>query len=149
MKHQTLLGTLTLLLGLLLTACQPEGIPVDEVIRNLDDHLRTRVTIRARFKSGARCRQGTDGEWRTYCKDCQYCRGPLVVDSPLAGKDGVDDWPIILGGVYKMKDIRCMGPLNKVECYPFTPGKTYIVRGRLEANHPARLLVDDFWEPKD
>lgn len=128
-------------------ACVPrDAMDVDEVIRNLDQYYGKRITVKAKFRSGARCRQGDDGEWKTYCKDCQYCRGPVVVDSALTPKEGdVDDWPMILGGTYEMQDIRCKGPLNQVECFPFVPGKPYIVRGRLEKAHPAKLLVAEFW----
>lgn len=138
---------LAVLLLILTGACVPrDAMSVDEVLKDLDSYYGRRITVKAKFRSGARCRQGDDGEWKTYCKDCQYCRGPVVVDSGITPKDEeVDDWPMILGGTHEMQDIRCKGPLNQVECYPFTPGKMYIVRGRLEKQHPPKLLVAEFW----
>jgi len=128
-------------------ACGPPKFEeVDTILEEIEKHYGQRVTIRARFKSGARCRQ-TDGQWKTYCKDdCQYCRGPLVVDSRIAlAKEGLFDWPMVLGGTWKNRDIRCKGQLNRIECYPFIPGKPYIVRGYIERNRPPKLLVETFW----
>lgn len=127
----------------------PKAIPADELVKDLDAYLGKRVTVKTRFKSGARCRIGEEGEWKTYCKDCQYCRGPLVFDVPGTETSSAGDWPVILGGTWELKDIRCKGPLNKVECWPFTPGKTYVVRGKLEHQRPARLLVEEYWDVKD
>ena len=131
--------------------CVPTDAPdVDEILKNIDQYYGKRITVKARSRSGARCRQGEDGEWKTYCKDCQYCRGPIVIDSPMTPKDAdVEDWPMILGGTWEGQDIRCKGPLNEVECYPFKSGKQYIVQGRLEKQHPPKLLVAKFWEIED
>ena len=122
----------------------PKGQDPREVVDNIEAYYGRTVTIRAQFKSGARCRQGDDGEWKTYCKDCQYCRGPLVVDLP-GTSTAAADWPMILGGTHDYKDIRCKGPLNKVECHPFEPGQTYVVRGVVTRDAPPKLLVSKFW----
>lgn len=134
-----------LLTALLMTACgPPQGTPVKEILSDVDFYYGKTITIRSQFVSGARCRQGDDGEWRTYCKDCQWCKGPMVVDSD--GKmEGGSDWPMIMGGTWEHKDIRCKGPLNKIECHPFKPGKTYVVRGKLEKHKPPKLLVSKIW----
>ena len=77
---RTLAACLSLLL--VTAACgAPEAVPVEEVLKDLPRYARKRIVMRTRFKSGARCRQGEDGTWRTYCKDCQYCRGPIVATS--------------------------------------------------------------------
>lgn len=130
-----------------LVACgPPNSISGEKFLKTIDEHMGKRVTIRAKFKSGARCSQDAK-EWKTYCKDCQYCKGPLVIDTGLDLKDeGMVDWPLILGGTYDGKDIRCKGALGKIECYPFKPGKTYVVQGLMEANRPPKLLVKKFWE---
>ncbi len=132
---------------LLLAACgAPPAVPVEELVRDLGPSYGKVITVRTRFKSGARCRQGEDGKWKTYCKDCQYCRGPLVADLPLAATaSGAEDWPLIMGGTWEGQDIRCKGPLNQIECYPFELGKTYVVRGVLEHQRPPKLLVERFW----
>ncbi|MCB9654000.1 MAG: hypothetical protein H6729_07735 [Deltaproteobacteria bacterium] len=137
--------------GMGVFACgAPKSIEVDEVLSHLEDHLGKQITIRSQFKSGARCRQ-TGETWQTYCgSDCQVCRGPLVVDSKLnLPASNLNDWPMILGGTYKGRDIRCKGPLNNVECYPFELGKPYVVRGTLERNHPPRLIVSAWWPVED
>src|SRR5207245_5016112 len=98
---------------LALAACGPPASkPAEEVLKDLGSYGGKIVTIRARFRSGARCRQGDSGEWRTYCKDCQYCRGPIVLATSSTVAEGLDDWPLILGGTWDDKDIRCKGPLN-------------------------------------
>jgi hypothetical protein len=138
---------LAALLGL--AACTPSAQEADELLARLDQNMGKRVVLKARFRSGARCRVGeNEGEWKTYCKgDCQFCKGPLVVDSRVKGETvDLDDWPLTLGGTFEGKPIRCEGPLNEVKCYPFEPGKTYVVRGLLEKNHPPRLMVSEFWE---
>lgn len=136
-----------LLLALLAAgACKPTPIEADQLLANIDQHIGKRVVVKAKFKSGARCKQD-DGEWKTYCKDCQYCRGPLVVDTEMDLKsEGLDDWPLVLGGTYDGKDIRCKGKLNEVKCFPFELGKTYVVQGLIEASHPPKLIVQDYWE---
>jgi len=132
----------------MITACgPPKGTPVTEILSDVDFHYGKTITIRTKFVSGARCRQGEEGEWKTYCKDCQYCKGPMVVD-PGEKVGASPDWPMILGGTWEYKDIRCKGPLNKVECHPFEIGKTYVVRGKLEKHKPPKLLVSKFWEIK-
>ena len=71
-----------LLTALLMTACgPPQGTPVKEILSDVDFYYGKTITIRSQFVSGARCRQGDDGEWHTYCKDCQWCKGPMVVDA--------------------------------------------------------------------
>jgi len=127
----------------------PKAKEAEEVLKNIQDYAGKRVAIRAKFKSGARCHLDTGGEWQTYCKDCQFCRGPIVLDTGLPLKEeGLDDWPLILGGTYEGQDIRCKGPLNAVVCYPFTEGKEYVVEGKIEAQRPPKLLVERFWETK-
>lgn len=117
------------------------------MLKNITAYAGKRVVLRARFKSGARCRQEVGKDWQTYCKDCQYCRGPVVVDTGLdLPSSGLDDWPMILGGTWKGKDIRCKGTLQAIECYPFELGKTYVVQGEIEAQRPPKLLVEKFWE---
>lgn len=159
-----LLVTSALAFALLLSACgPPRSIDAREVLRDLPRHLGKSLVVRARFKSGARCRQGETGEWKTYCKDCQYCKGPIVLDEGTGvgtnakGSTGavtdtgttsehLDDWPLILGGTWEGKDIRCKGPLNEIECYPFVPGHMYVVQGLLENQRPPKLLVERFWK---
>lgn len=125
----------------------PRAMPVEEVLNQLPRFKGKLITIRTMLRSGARCRQGEEGEWKTYCKDCVYCRGPLVVEPPgTVTSTNVLDWPMILGGTWEYKDIRCKGPLNAVECYPFQEGKTYVIRGMLEDQQPPKLLVEKFWQ---
>lgn len=136
------------LFALLLSACgAPQGVPAAEVARDLEIYRGRAVDVRAKLKSGARCRQGEDGEWKTYCKDCVYCRGPLVVDLGTSTSTVEDalDWPLILGGTYEYEDIRCKGPLNEVVCAPMQAGKTYVIRGVIEYQRPPKLLVEKFW----
>ena len=129
-----------------LTGCTEEPLDAEQLLAELDQHVGKRVVVRASFRSGARCRLETpDGDWKTYCRGCQYCRGPVVLASPSLPKDvQVDDWPLILGGTWRGRDIRCTGKLNEVECYPFELGPRYIVRGRIEDQRPRKLLVSDF-----
>lgn len=132
----------------LLASCgPPKSVQADEVVKNLQKYAGKRVAIKTKLKSGARCRQEVGQKWQTYCTDCQYCRGPVVVD--VGGFDlkdeGIDDWPMILGGTHDGQDIRCKGPLNQVECFPFKEGITYIVEGKIEAQRPPKLLVERFW----
>lgn len=154
-----------------LAACgPPQGVPAREVLENIDQYKGKMVRIRTKLRSGARCRQGEDGEWKTYCKDCVYCRGPLVIDleTPLATRTStggtthtastaalgttdtsstahLDDWPMILGGTIGFEDIRCKGPLNAVVCAPMQEGKTYVIQGVIEYQRPPKLLVERFW----
>jgi hypothetical protein len=135
------------LFGLGAAACgAPRATPVQDVLEDVALYYGKTVTVRARLKSGARCRQGEDGEWKTYCKDCQYCRGPMVVD--LGGSEAertLPDWPLVLGGTWEYQDIRCKGPLNEVKCHPFVPGQTYVIRGVIEATDPPKLIVSKWW----
>lgn len=133
-------------LGLALVGCQDEAKEPREILENIDAHIGKRVTIKARLRAGIRCRLDTeDGEWQTYCRDCQVCKGPFVVDLGNAPADQeFADWPMIIGGTWKEKDIRCKGPLNEVECYPFEPGKTYVLEGLIERTKPPKLIVDGF-----
>lgn len=125
-------------------ACTPSAVEVDDVLQDLEAHVGKKVVVRTRLRSGARCRVG-DGEFKTYCKDCQFCKGPLVVDTGAELPETVADWPLILGGTHDGQPIRCEGPLNEVECHPFELGKTYVIRGSIEATQPPKLLVSDFW----
>jgi hypothetical protein len=149
------------LCALLFASCKPpKALEADDVLKHIQDYAGKVVVMRAKFRSGARCRQeygeeakeeakktGKDPKWQAYCKDCQYCRGPVVIDSGLDMEtQNLDDWPLILGGTWKGKDIRCKGPLNQIECYPFVPGKTYVVQGQIERQRPPKLLVERFWE---
>lgn len=136
----------------MMTACgPPRSVPADEVLAHVEAYAGKRVVMKTRFRSGARCRQESpEKKWRTYCKDCQFCRGPVVVDSQLtAERAAIDDWPMILGGTWKGRDIRCTGPLNAIECYPFVPGRLYVVQGKIEHQRPPKLLVEDFWDVDD
>ena len=138
-----------LLFALGAPGCLPDPTDADEGLAKLEDYYGKSVVIRTRLRSGARCSVADEnGEFRTYCKgNCRHCKGPLVVDTSLNLKaEGLDDWPMILAGSWKNRDIRCRGPLDNVVCYPFEPGKTYVIRGRLEAHRPPRFLVQDFWE---
>lgn len=141
---------LMICIALLATACTPDAKDADEVLANLDDHIGKRVTLKGKFRSGARCRvQDENGDFPTYCKnnDCQYCKGPVVLDTGIDAEEAkLMDWPMILGGTWKGKDIRCRGPLNQIECWPKLEGKTYIVRGRLENQKPPKLIVADIIE---
>ena len=132
--------------ALFLTACgPPKGVPVSEILEDIDFHYGKTITIRTQIVSGARCRQDTEGgEWQTYCKDCQYCKGPMVID-PGKKIESASDWPMILGGTWEYKDIRCKGPLNAIVCHPFEFGKTYVIRGKLEKHKPPKLLLSKFW----
>jgi hypothetical protein len=128
--------------------CSPgDPPPVEQILLDLKSHLGKRVTFKARFKSGARCRMDDpEAEWKTYCKDCQYCRGPLVVDTQLdLKKEGLDDWPMVLGGTYEGADVRCKGPLDQVVCHPLQPGKEYVVRGLLTDQSPPKLILEKVW----
>ncbi|MEQ8275875.1 MAG: hypothetical protein RMA76_31330 [Deltaproteobacteria bacterium] len=148
MRALPLLSTILFLGAVALTGCKTDDVPTaDDILANLDRHLGKRVTFKTKLRSGARCRVGEQGEFKTYCGDCQYCRGPVVVDTALKTKEeGLDDWPMILAGAHAGQDIRCKGPLNEVECHPFDLDKTYVIRGRLENQHPPRLIVQEFWE---
>lgn len=134
------------------SACTADPKPVDEVLENFDKFAGQRILLKTKLRSGARCRIGDEeGQWKTYCKgDCQYCTGPLVVDSTVKpASAGLDDWPLILGGIYDGQPIKCKGPLNEVKCGPFDLSKTYVIRGLIEKHHPPRLMVTDFWEADD
>jgi hypothetical protein len=128
------------------SACAPTVHSADEVVEEMDTYLGQKVVMEVALRSGARCRVGQyEGEFRTYCKDCQYCRGPLVVETTQP-YDGADDWPLVLGGVFDGRPIRCEGPLNDISCHPFELGKRYVIRGSIEKMQPPKLLVSDFWE---
>ena len=133
-------------------ACKPTPKPAEEIIGHLEQYLGRTVTMTAKVRSGARCKARNEtGEWQTYCKDCQVCAGPLVVDSKQSAPgSSPDDWPMILGGSYEGREVRCRGPLNKIACHPLTPGKHYVLRGKIENEHPPKLLLSAFWsdEPK-
>ena len=148
MKNQPLIIAAILLA--ISSSCTPDAIEADEVLANIDKHIGKRLTLKGKFRSGARCRvQNDKGEFPTYCKnnDCQYCKGPVVLDTGLnTAQSGLLDWPIVLGGTWKGKDIRCRGPIDNIECWPTKPGKTYIVRGRLENQKPPKLIVADIRE---
>ncbi len=140
-----LLALGTFMLALLASCGPPKGLEASEVLKDIPKYAGKRVAIRTKLKSGARCRQQSK-DWQTYCTDCQYCRGPVVVDVGIdLPAEGLDDWPMILGGTYDGQDIRCKGPLNQVECFPFKEGITYIVEGKIEAQRPPKLLVERFW----
>lgn len=131
----------------LISCGPPKSQPAEEILKDLEKYAGKRVVLRGKFKSGARCHLTNVTEWQTYCKDCQYCKGPVVLDTGMdLPEEGLDDWPMILGGTYSGEDIRCKGPLNQVECKPFTPGKEYVVQGKIEAQRPPKLLVEKFWE---
>ena len=133
---------------LVLLGCRSEPLDAEALLQNIDRHQGRRITVRAQFRSGARCRLETsDGEWKTYCGDCQYCRGPVVLDTPTTRlvKDP-DKWPLVVGGAWKQKPIGCEGKLNEVTCYPFEPGKTYVVQGVIQDQRPPKLLVYDVRE---
>lgn len=142
-------------LSLFAVACgPPKSVPAEEIVAKIDQHYGKLVVLRGKFRSGARCHlQTEDKKWKTYCgDDCQVCRGPIVLD--VAGKTfdestDVADWPMILGGTFQGKDIRCKGKLNEIDCYPFKEGKTYVVQGMLEKQRPPKLLVEHFWEVED
>lgn len=125
-------------------ACQPAPKSAQEILENVDKHIGKRITITAKLRAGVRCKLDTeDGEWKTYCRDCQTCKGPFVVDLGQKSNE-FEDWPMILGGTWKRKPIRCEGPLNDVECYPFEPGQKYVLEGVLENSNPPKLFVDGF-----
>jgi hypothetical protein len=136
------------LVCLALAACTPASKPADEVVSHLHDYLGEKVVVEVQLRSGARCRVGKyEGEFKTYCRDCQYCRGPLVVDVPGLDPDtAVDDWPLVLGGMHDGQPIKCEGKLGEVECHPFDLDKKYVIRGSIERTHPPKLLVSEFWE---
>lgn len=129
-------------------ACTPSAKPVEDILGDLDQYLGEKVVVKTALRSGARCRVGKyENEFKTYCRDCQFCQGPLVVDAPSIDPDTpVDDWPLILGGVHRGEPIRCEGKLNEVECHPFDLSKQYVIRGSIEKTHPPKLLVSEFWE---
>lgn len=141
-----------ILAALALAGCISDPVDVDDVLRDFDKYAGNRVLLKTKFRSGARCRIGDEaGQWKTYCKgDCQYCSGPIVVDSNVKPKEaGLDDWPMILGGTHDDKPMRCEGLLNRVKCTPFKLGETYIVRGIIAKHAPARLIVKEFWLEED
>ncbi|MBI4820662.1 MAG: hypothetical protein HY791_30640 [Deltaproteobacteria bacterium] len=127
------------------TSCGPRAIAAEEVVASMDQHLGKRIAIRGKWRSGARCRQGEDGEWKAYCKDCQFCRGPLVLDVASTSSSALD-WPLVLAGSWEYQEIRCKGPLNQVKCHPIEPGKTYVVQGLVENYKPPRLILEKFSE---
>ncbi|MEM1024049.1 MAG: hypothetical protein AAGD10_06190 [Myxococcota bacterium] len=131
---------------LVLTGCSPTVHTADEVLGALPEHLGEKVVMEVELFSGARCRVGEGpSDFKAYCRDCQYCSGPLVVRTNEE-HEGVDDWPMVLGGTHAGRPIRCEGPLNEVACHPFEPGKTYVIRGSIEKTHPPKLLVSAFHE---
>ena len=129
--------------------CRAEALSPVEVLANPELYFGKHIRIQARLRAGLRCRLETeDKKWRTYCRDCQICRGPFVVDLPEKDRSAYPDWPMVLGGTYNQRDIRCKGPLNKVECYPFEPGHTYILEGLFIRTQPPKLFIDNFQEVK-
>jgi hypothetical protein len=141
------LGAL-LILFLGAPACTPAAKPMEEVLSHLDDYLGEKIVVRTRLRSGARCRVGkNEGDFKTYCRDCQFCKGPLVVDAPGVPEEApIDDWPLVLGGTHEGQPIRCEGKLEDVKCHPFDLAKTYVIRGSIERTSPPKLLVSEFWE---
>lgn len=149
MKARTVIPLIALGLAV---GCTAEPKAVDEVLESFDQYAGKRITLKTKLRSGARCRIGTEeGQWRTRCKeDCQFCSGPVVVASNVKpSAAGLDDWPMILGGLHDGKPIKCKGPLNEVKCGPFDLDKTYVIRGLIEKHHPPRLMVTDFWEAEE
>lgn len=140
-KLTSLLAPPLIALALTATGCNEEPKEAADIVDQIDRYIGKRITMKAKFRPGIRCRLdiGDEEKWVTYCRDCQVCKGPFVVD--LDGADA-EAWPMVLGGTWDMKDIRCKGPLNDVECYPFEIGKTYIVEGVLERSTPPKLFVD-------
>lgn len=142
MTKSNFLRLLSLASLLALGACRGEPKTAKEIIDHLDEYTGKHVRMIAKFKAGIRCKLDTeDGEWKTYCGDCQVCKGPYVVD--LSDEDG-EEWPLVLGGTYDYKDVRCKGELNAVECHPLEVGKTYVVEGLIERTNPPKLYLDDF-----
>jgi len=131
----------TCLAMIALCGCSDPPVPAEKLVEEPERYYGKKIQIRGKFRSGARCR--IEGESTTYCKDCQFCRGPLVLDARI---EGADDWPLILGGTWQFKDIRCVGPLNAIECWPIQPGKLYELTGFLERHKPLRFLVQDIKE---
>lgn len=129
-------------------ACTPTAKPVEEIIDHLPDYIGEKVVVTTQLRSGARCRVDADGEFKTYCRDCQYCKGPVVVDTGGPLPSHVADWPLVLGGTHRGQPIRCEGPLEDVVCHPFELGPRYVIRGSIEATSPPKLLVSDFWTPR-
>ena len=136
----------TVAAGLVAACGPPASKPIDEVLKDLDPYYGRAITIKTKLRSGARCRIGEKGDFKTYCKDCQYCRGPYVVEVSGARPNSESDWPMIMGGTWELGDIRCKGPLGQIECHPFELGKTYVIRGVLERHKPPKLLVSKFWK---
>jgi hypothetical protein len=134
--------------GMALAACTPTAKPVQEIVSDLDTYVGEKVVVTTKLRSGARCRVDAGGEFKAYCRDCQYCKGPLVVDTGRALPTDVADWPLVLGGTHGGQPIRCEGPLNEVRCRPFDLDRTYVIRGSIEATAPPKLLVSDFWEAR-
>ncbi len=130
-------------LGLALVACTRQPMEAEALIANLEDHVGEYVLVRAQFQSAAECSLVTpDGEWMTYCGDCQYCRGPMVVD---ARSEAAQKNPLVVVGAYDLRAVRCEGKLNEVQCRPFEPGKTYVVDGLIANERPRKLLVRKYW----
>jgi len=132
------------------TACTPAAKPVEVVLDDLNAYLGEKVVVETRLKSGARCRVGkTVADFKTYCRDCQFCKGPLVVDAPGVDDEApVEDWPLILGGTHDGQPIRCEGRLGEVECHPFDLDEAYVIRGSIERTQPPKLLVSEFWKAR-
>jgi hypothetical protein len=146
MKIDALALTLTTL-AFGLGACSKTPKDAREIVADIDRYRGDHVAMKAKFFPGVRCRLETeDGEWVTYCGDCQVCKGPYVVDV-----EGASDevWPLVLAGIWERRDIRCTGPLNDIECHPFEIGETYIVEGTIDRSNPPKLFVDDFREVED
>lgn len=148
MNRFLLLGLFGLGLPFASGGCTPQAKPIEVVLSDLDHYLGEKVVVETALRSGARCRVGeTPEDFKTYCRDCQYCRGPLVVDAPgLDPQADVDDWPLVLGGMHRGQPIKCQGKLGEVECHPFDLDKRYVIRGSIERTQPPKLLVSEFWE---
>ncbi len=139
MKTTLILLSLTAL-GIGALGCAEGPLDAAKLVSELDSHLGKKVTVKAKLRTGIRCRLDTeDGRFMTYCRDCQVCKGPFVLDVP-----GVEGWPVVLAGVWEGQAIQCRGKLNQVKCHPFEPGATYVIEGLLSRSNPPKLHVDDF-----
>lgn len=131
--------------GLLFLGCQKEPLSPEALIKDAQKFYGRTVRIRTSLHAELRCRLKTqEGKWMTYCGDCQICRGPLVAE--LTTQTATTSWPLVLAGSWKGKPIQCEGPINRIECYPFSQGKTYLITGLLEKATPPRLYINDFEE---
>ncbi|MBX2813813.1 MAG: hypothetical protein KTR25_18490 [Myxococcales bacterium] len=138
-----------------LSGCEQTPLSPEQLMLNLSQYYGKTVSVQAKLSSRLRCRLETaTGEWMTYCGECQICRGPWVIMADAntrVDETSTESNPyMLISGSWKGRPAQCEGPLNRIKCYPFEEGQTYVINGLLERATPPRLYIKGFREvPQD